>query len=245
MTMRTNASISNVFYVLYILGICLLLFGFMFLVPQEYRGNVAWLDFVVVCVLFSVNFPFIATLRLRGATFSEKIPGLAILLWADPIFCLLALGVIYWGFISHAGFRIQLVSQLVLLFSSSVVVAIGWMASKHVSEVASEEEMTGASLKNLKMAISRCEVAMVGQEPTWNHEYELFRKLKEDARYLSPSVEPATISHEEEMVVLLQEICRLLDSNDPIRLKSDLHSLIAKCGTLMVLRRQAAIYKEN
>jgi hypothetical protein len=243
--MRTQASVSNVFLVLYVLGISLLLFGFMFLVPQEYRGDVAWLDFVVVCVLFSVNFPFIATLRLRGANFSEKIPGLAILLWADPIYCLLALGVIYWGFISHAGFRVQLVSQLALLFGSSVVVAIGWMASTHVSEVASEEETTGASLKNLKAAISRCEMAMVRLEPTWSHEYELVRELKEDARYLSPSTEPATISHEMEMVAILQEICRLLDSNDSIRLKSDLHSLIAKCGTLMALRRQAAIYKEN
>jgi len=239
--MDNGKSVSQVFAVLYVVGIGLLVLGFMLLVPPGSRNDVAWLDFIVVCIIYSINFPVIATWRLRGRNFSQKIPGIAILLVADPIYVVLALGVAVCGLVYGLSFRLQLVLQLALIFGSVVVVAVGWMASVRVKEVADEEQSKLESLQRLKQSLVLCEVAMASLEPVWNRERMLVRKLKEDSRYLSPCAEAAVTSHEEEMIALLQDICLLVESNDPIRLKSDLHSQIEKCERLMAYRQRALI----
>jgi|ERR1039457_3631531 hypothetical protein len=242
LTMPSRSSISNVFLALYLLGIALLLFGFLALIPDGYRNNTAWLDFFVVIIMYSVNFPIVATWRFRGENFSEKIPGVAILLWADPIYCLLALGIIYSGVIYRLAFRVQLFFQLSAVFGSLIVVAISWMASGRVRAVSGEEHHKRDTLQQLKDAISRCDARMATLGPMWHRERELCHKLREDARFLSPCVESTAISYEEEMVVHLDDICKLLDSDDPNRIKPDLDSQIAKCGTIMALRKQTLVH---
>ena len=132
--------------VLYPVGARPMTFGFFTLVPAEHRAGTAWLDFWVVCVIFTrINFPLFGLWSTGSEKFTERIPLLSVFLFADPIYCVVALGIIYRGFISQTPYRFQLIGQLTLFFVASVVATLGWYGSEHVRGVAAEEEDTKAA----------------------------------------------------------------------------------------------------
>jgi hypothetical protein len=74
--------------------------------------------------------------------------------------------------------------------------------------------------------------------PNRNRERQLMLKLKEDARYLSPSRNPSAISYENQIVALVDDIrLRLEDVGAPLT-QSPLDELFEQCAALMALRKQ-------
>lgn len=225
---------------LYFVGLALLAFGFMTLVPVQYRASTAWLDFAVVCGIYTINFPLFALWRTGSGTFTERIPLLSVFLFADPIYCLLALGIIYRGFVYQTPFRFQLVGQLALFFVACVVATVGWYGSEHVHSVAVEEESLKSSLQGLKSAIAKCEVSLTGLDSEWERPRLRIVKIKEEARYLSPSSDPSLIGFEDELVSAVNEITRLTGTHNATDMNSQIPPLLDRCEAMMSLRRQSA-----
>jgi hypothetical protein len=125
-----------------------------------------------------------------------------------------------------------------LLFAGTTVVAIAWRSSAHANDVAAEEQSTRSGLEDLKAALSNCEADFSTKAPNRNRERQLIVKLKEDARYLSPSLDPSAISHEKQIVALVDEIRLRLDDPGAPLTPSPLDELFEQCANLMALRKQ-------
>jgi hypothetical protein len=225
--------------VLYFVGIALLIFGFLTLVPAQLRANAAWLDFTVICIIYTINFPLFALWRTGSKSFTERIPQLSVFLFADPIYCSLALGIAYWGFVSQAPYRLQLIGQLALFFVASVLATVGWYGSEHVRSVAIEEAGTRSSLQRLKTSIAKCEVSLTGLNSEWERPRLRIVKIKEDARYLSPSSDPSLVDFEDELASAADEITRLAGTHNSTDMKSQIPPLLDRCEAVMSLRRQS------
>jgi hypothetical protein len=237
MNMKTKAELSRLFILLHLVGIGLLVLAFFLLIPPGCRSDSAWLDLVVVCLVLSINFPPFALVQLGLGAFNVKIPALGILEVCDIVYSLLALGLVWYGVVYFLPFRIQLVGQLVLLFAATTVVGIAWWASAHAQEVAEEEHATRSGLDSLKEALSQCESEFAVKAPNRNRERQLLLKLKEDARYLSPSRDASAISYERQMVALVDDIRLRLEDLTP----SPLEELLEQCAALMALRKQTSV----
>lgn len=236
--MQTKSEISRIFILLHLVGLALLVLAFFLLIPPGSRTQSAWLDLVVVCIVLSINFPPFAFVRLGLGVFNVKIPALGLLEVCDFVYSILALGLVLYGAFYFLPFRFQLVGQTGLLFAATTAVAIAWWSSAHAAEVAEEEYATRSGLEDLKEALSRCESEFSMKAPNRNRERQLVLKLKEDARYLSPSRDPSATSYEKQIVALVDDIrLRLDDAGAPL-VPSSLDELFEQCAALMALRKQ-------
>ena len=235
--MKTKTELSRLFVLLHLLGIGLLILAFFLLIPPGARTHSAWLDLVVVCLVLSINFPPFALVRLSLGVFDVKIPALGLLEVCDIFYSLLALGLVCYGVVYFLPFRLQLVGQLALLFAATTVVGMAWWASAHAEEVAAEEHSTRSGLDALKAALSKCESEYAVKAPNRNRERQLLLKLKDDARYLSPSLDLSAISYERQIVALVDDIRLRLEDSTP----SPLDELFEQCAALMALRKQSSV----
>src|ERR1035438_2895401 len=60
MNMQSKSEISRIFVLLYFAGIALLVLAFLLLVSPGERTHSAWLDLIVVWIVFSINFPLLS-----------------------------------------------------------------------------------------------------------------------------------------------------------------------------------------
>jgi hypothetical protein len=101
-----------------------------------------------------------------------------------------------------------------------------------------QEQITRSSLQNLKAAIAQCEVSLSGLDGEGEKYRNRLAKLKEDARFLSPSSDPTMLAFEGEILTAVEQITRVAQSQDAPRVKSEILSIFARCEATMALRRQ-------
>ncbi len=236
--MKTKSELSRLFILLHLAGIAVLVFAFFLLVPAEGRTHSAWLDLIVVCIVLSINFPPFAIVRLSLGDFNLKIPALGLLEICDAVYSSLAVGLVICGLVYFLPFRVQLVGQMGLLFAVATTVSIAYWSAAHAAEVAEEEHLTRSGLEELKAALSHCESELCTKAPNRNRERQLLLKLKEDARFLSPSRDPSAISYEQQIVALVDDIRRRLDDIAFPTTPSLLDEQFEQCAVLMALRKQ-------
>jgi multisubunit Na+/H+ antiporter MnhG subunit len=237
LTMQTKSQINQLFVFLYFVGIGLLVAGFLILVPDAQQTHTAWLDLAVVCIVYSANFPLLYLGRWRTKDFNTRISALGLLGVCDLLYSVLALGGVFVGWYFGMHFRSQLIGQAFLIFAAVVVVTTGRYSSAHVDEVTDEEDTTRAGLENLKRALDRCEAAMrLGVQPA-NRELQLLLALKDDARYLSPSVAQDALSCEQKIVAEVEGIRELI-AGGATSPPGVLDTRFQQCAALMALRKQ-------
>ncbi len=236
----SRSSNQNLFAFLPILGLALIIFGFFLLVPTEKRNATAWLDLIVVSALFLLLFVMISPWRLRADGFDTYISKLSVLLPLSIIFTALSLGIVIVGWVQGISFNYQLFAQLLLSFGILVGASLAILASKQVEKVAGLETQTSESLQTLKVAILGCEKTMADLGPEWNQERESLRKLKENARYLSPSVEPDAISYDQQLCKEIQELSDVIHMpSQPEAKRNEVRAKLEKCTSLMSFRKQS------
>jgi len=191
----------------------------------------------VVCLVYSANFPMLYLVRWRSRDFNFRIPALGLLYVCDLFYSILALGGALVGWYLGIHFRPQLMGQTFLLFAAIIVVTIGRYSSAHADEVAQEEDTTRAALDNLRKTLDRCEAAMRIRTQPINRELQLLMALKDDARYLSPSVAQAALSYEQKLVVEVEEIQELVAGGTALP-SGELDTRFQKCAALMALRKK-------
>lgn len=239
--MLTKSELTRIFIFLHLIGIAILVLAFFLLIPPEARSHSAWLDLLVVCLVLSINFPPFALVQLSVGLFDIKIPAIGLLGVSATTYSTLALGLVLFGFLYHLPFQLQLVAQLGLIFALATVVSIAWWAAAHAVEVAEEERETRSALEGLKALIARCEMELSVKAPTRNREHQLLLALKEDARFLSPSLDTLAISYEQQMFALLEEIRLRLQEGATSLTTRPLDEDFEKCVALMALRKQIVI----
>jgi multisubunit Na+/H+ antiporter MnhG subunit len=237
LTMQTKSQINQLFVFLYFVGIGLLVAGFLILVPDAQQTHTAWLDLAVICIVFSANFPLLYIGRWRKGDFNTRIPALGLLSICDYLYSCLAVAVIYFGWQSGARFRTQLLEHSFLLFAAVIVVTIGRYSSAHVDEVTEEQGTIRAGLENLWATLDRCEAAMRLREPHISRDLQLLLTIKDDARYLSPSLAKTALSYEQKIVNELEGISELVADGATLP-PGELDIRFQQCAALMALRKQ-------
>jgi len=236
--MLSKHEVSRLFVLLYFVGVVLLASAFFILVPEAQRTSTAWLDLAVVIAVFSINFPLLSLGRMRRSSFNDRIPALGLLGLCDLIYSGLAIGFLICGPRAMVPFRLQLVVQLLLMFVAVAVVGTSLMATAHGGEVAEEEDAMRNGLDELKAALARCEAEIRALPPGNARILDLLHKLKEDARYLSPSREASARNCETDLVAQLKEICQQAGATEVPLVATNLDSWIEQCVELMELRKQ-------
>lgn len=229
---------SPIFLLLYGIGIGLILFGFLLLVPDGSRSSLAYLDLAVVIGVFSMSFPLASMWWAREDAFESRIPALSVYWFINGIYAFLALGgLVSLGFL-QVSFRFQMLYQLVLLFGVCMAFGMAWWSSGHASQVAEQESTRKAGLTELRAVLAQVEDAFGLLGPGWNQERERIRKLREDARFLTPSNKERELGLEASLDQELKAIRILLGAPELQNLRSDLVIRIDKCHALMSMRKQ-------
>lgn len=232
---------GKIFVPLYFVGLGLIGLGFALLVPAPIRNQVAWLDLAVVIAVYSVNFLGMAAKKCSIAGFVLRIPRLAIFIVADPLYTLAALTTIYCGFITAASFNLQLMIQLTLIFLMCMAAAAALAGSERIQYVTAQEAKKTSGIDELKQALARCEISMSASSAVSAELRSRFDRLIEDARFLSPLQAASARSLETKMIQALNALRDLSDSNDEERTRTEGQSLMARCESLMALRRKSRI----
>jgi hypothetical protein len=237
-TMPSKSEVSRLFSLLYFVGVVLLAGSFFLLVPESRRTHAAWLDLAVIFAVFSLNFSLSFFWRISGSSFHERIPALGVLGLCDLLYTVLALGVLFYAASAGWPYRLQLVAQMCLIFTFAVAAAIAARGTVQVAEVAQQERATRAGLEELKALLAGCEAAASTLPEASGRVLQNLLKLKEDARYLSPSTQASARDFEAQMIAQLEEIqYQLRNTATPLPL-FDLEARLEQCAAVMALRKQ-------
>jgi len=236
--MQAKSKISRLFILLYFVGLALLAASFILLVPPGARTEVAWLDFAIVCIVFSINFPLFSAWRMNVGSFNAKIPALGLLILCDLTYICLAFWLMSRGVRYGLTFRMQLVGQMALLFVAATVVTVAWWSSAHAVEVAEEEKAARSALERLKAAIDECIASLSANAPNCKRELQLLTKLQEDARYLSPSRAVTALSYEYKLAALIDNIRLRFEDVSVPKTVPRMDEQFEQCTALMALRKQ-------
>lgn len=232
---------GKLFAALYFVGLGLIGLGFALLVPASMRSHVAWLDLAVVIAVYSVNFLGIAAKKCSIAGFVLRIPRLGIFIVADPLYTLAALTTIYRGIVTAAPFNLQLMIQLALIFIMCLAAVAALAGAERIQNVTAQEARKTSGIEALKQAFARCEVSMSESRALSGELRSRLERLIEDARFLSPMQEASARLLEAKMIQVLNTLRDLSDSNDEERARNEAQSLLARCESLMELRRKSRI----
>jgi len=228
--------ISLAFILLLVLGLGLMVLGFFFLVPTGQRGPIAWLNLAVFAVIFLMN---ASNLGGRGdGDFSRKIPTLGILMIANLVYSGLALGGMLVGRGGHFSFQAQLMYQLSVLFCLVLLVTLAGRASEHVGNVAIDQKQISGSLDRVRSAIRKCDSTFTLVSAATSRDYLEFQRIKEQARFLSPSESPEAVSLDLEIARLIDAVSASLTMNGYPDGGQEMTEALARCQTLLHLRKQ-------
>lgn len=234
-----NSTSAKIFLVLYFVGLALICLGFILLVPESARGHVAWLDFYVVCAVYSANYLGVTAMRCSIAGLAVRIPRLAIYLWAAPLYSLAALCVIWRGVSLALPFRLQLMIQLALAFLVCIEAAVALTGTERIRNVTVQETEKAHGIQALKDAIAQCEVSLFSPDAKYAALQPRFERFKEDARFLSPA--PAARSLEGDLIHAVDAIRAIAGTHDESRIKQEVPPLLDRCEALMAQRRNFRI----
>lgn len=236
-----NAGVSRILLlVLYVLGLVLLLAGFLLLISPAHRTPVAWLDLAAIAVAYSIVCWGVPSVLAAGRGFHTRVPVLAILMAAMPLYCLAVAAFIYYGAVLPLGFRLQLVLHCVLLLLLLSAFALGLRGGEHIAQTDDAEASLRQGLNGLRAALEDCEAAL---RQSLCHDEALRQRilrLKEDARYLSPGNAPLQTEFEAGITGMVRQISQELrechDDVPPPRAVA----LLGRTEELMQARRNSS-----
>jgi hypothetical protein len=224
--------------ILVAIGLGLIFAGFFVIVPASERSAVAWLDLLVFCAVFLINFATLPLVRPGGDGFSREIPKLGILWTTHILYTSLALAGIRFGWLLDVSFRLQVLYHLVLFFGLLVILSVAERASDHAAQVDINEARRSDSLQTLKSALTDCDSAFL-RSASFGIEYSQFQRIKEDVRYLSPCGAQSAVSLDLELACLLSELCGAIAASSQFSASREtVQDALTRCSTLVRLRKQ-------
>jgi hypothetical protein len=230
-------------------GLGLIVIGFLMAVPPASRTAVAFLDLLVLSLVYLVLL-FTRPLNWPSTeAFSREIPALGVLLALHSSYAILSIGGIWYGWIADIPFRFQLWYHLAVTFVFLVFLTIAGRASEYAESVATVEQRRTDSLQTVKGAISECDAAFSRLGGEWASEYSIFQRIKDDVRYLSPCDAVNAVSLDLEISWALGELSAAISA--PAQLggagqrdlpvvmdHQSVRGILTRCQALVRLRKQ-------
>jgi hypothetical protein len=230
-----------------LVGLGLIVIGFLMAVPPASRTAVAFLDLVVLSLVYLV---ILFTLPLHWPSteaFSREIPGLGVLWGLEGLYMSLAIGGIWYGW-AGMPFRLQLWYHLAVNFAFLIALTIAGRASEYAEKVATVEQRRRDSLQGVKAAMADCEGAFLRLGDTWTSEYSAFQRIKDDVRYLSPCDAVNAVSLDLEIAWALGELSTAISVPSQVGAagqdlpalidRRNVREIMTRCQALVRLRKQ-------
>lgn len=238
--MTMDSRTRTYFTLLYFVGLALLIPGLYYLLPHGMRNAFGWLDITVICLVYSLNFPLAALSWARASAFELNAPALSIRWACTGTYTVLALGGALFMALQAVPFRYQVFYQVVLVFGVAFALGLSLWATSHTMTVAAGETALKSSLQNLRAAFGGVDDAFA-LDPDLTREREVMRRLREDARYLSPSSRDREHGLEQDLITELNGIRVALAASEKAIAQPELEKRIARCQSLMSMRKQPNI----
>ena len=222
-------------WILLPLGLGIILLAFCLLIPQQERSDTAWLNMVVVSLVFIANFAMFMV-RLRGRSdFDARLARLSVLGTAISTYTVLALGCVLIGAYLGLPFNWLLVGQATAGFVFAVLYISATYTYHGVAAAGADHDEQRQGVKQLRSTLDRLNVQFHCAEGDLTEAGALWSHLLEDARYLSSCTRPEARELEENLERNLLQIGIAL-KNRPVD-TGLLVEQLQQCTKLMALRR--------
>ncbi len=186
-------------YVLFLFGIALIFTGFFIIIPEEKRGDVFWLDLIVVCFIYFLNFTNLLGLLGLYFDFNKQIAGLGMRLAYLRLYNIYAIAVIGICWYNQVDFKYQLYLQLIGIFFLGILFFLTRLSTSHASSVQEEQDQSRRRKEDILMSIHHLELLFSKDSTKWSSEKQKVSDLKENVRYLSPSDNQIALSLDDEI----------------------------------------------
>jgi hypothetical protein len=222
-------------YFILIFGIALIVTGFFIFIPEEKRNHIFWLDLIVICLIYLINFANIFGLIGIYFDFNKQIAGLGIRLVYIRFYSLFAIAIILICWIMKVSFIHQFFLQLLGLFFLSVAFFLSQLSSGKATSVATEQDALRKGKDDVLKAINSFEILFSVDSSKWIKEKTKIEFLKEDVRYLSPSNNPSAYELDTKILSTLNEAYdSAIKKNEG---GTEIIALLNKCEELLKLRK--------
>jgi hypothetical protein len=218
-------------YLVLIFGLFLIITGFFMLVPADQRDQVTLLNLAVVCWVFLVL--AVTELGLMGfaGSISSREAGLGIRLLSSRLYTLAAIALIILGMALELEFRYQLFLQLTLVFGLLIGYFFTAVSDSKAASVLDEQEQDRMGKAAIQMALSKLERVIYQDLPRYAAEQQQVERLKEMARFLSPTNNEHARAIDAEAAKLITRAAQVLPEAGAAL------ALLNQCEQLLILRK--------
>jgi hypothetical protein len=169
---------------LVILGVALIVTGFLLLVPLPWSPTV-WLNLVVLNLVFLVNLAFLRVAVRGVGGFEQHVATLGFSWATRGIYTLLALGAMVTVWRLHLDFNVAALAQLTLVFGLVVRAVLMGVIRDNQTSVFASEEPARQSLDELRSLAGALQGPVGQLGATFTDAQKAFAAVQDDLRYLS------------------------------------------------------------
>lgn len=192
-------------YILFLFGIALIFTGFFIIFPEEKRNNIFWLNLIVICLIYFLNFANLFGLLGIYFDFNKQIAGLGMRLAYLRLYNLFAIGVITICWYKQVDFKYQLYLQLIGLFFLGVLFFLSRLSTSHAASVQEEQNQSRRGKEDILKSIHQLELLFSKDSAKWSSEKQKVELLKENVRYLSPTDNHSAVSLDNEIILEIKK----------------------------------------
>lgn len=172
-------------YVLLVIGIVLIWFGFFTLVDVRPWTNQIWLDFFVVIAVFVFNFIVITFIGQSKSDFRFRIASRGILWTSCGLYSIVSIAALLAAHAMSWSFSFSLFFQLVLVFGLLLALYMASIADHNAYNVQKDESISISSLDQLRDTFNRG-ISVTAKLTASNAQMKkTLDGIGEDLRYLS------------------------------------------------------------
>ncbi len=223
-------------YIVLLFGIALIFTGFFLLTKDENRNNIFWLNLVLACFIYFLNFVTIFGLLGIYLDFNHQIAGLGIRLISVRLYSLFSIALAVFCYTYPVDFKYQLYLQLLTLFFLAIAYFLSQISTDKAISVALEQENLSKGKQEILSLISQMEMLFTKDPTKWLDFKMRIEILKEEVRYLSPSNNSFAIELDQQMVTELNKLYELLRDGGDDEKVANLHLL--RCKELTKQRKK-------
>jgi len=222
--------------VLIAFGEILIVSGFYILVPTDLRGNVFFLNIIVVSIVYLVNVFSFLDFFPSISEIDRTVAGLGIKWFFIIVYSIFALAILLIGLVTILPFKYQLVLQLFALFVLLGGLVISTRSSDKAQKLADQQGEERNRKQQINDILLRLSLDIKRKVPENEQELNLTEKLKEKNRMLTISNQLMAQELENEIINELSNLNRIVLTNDQNNGK--ILEVLNRCQILFDQRKQ-------
>ena len=204
------------YYIIWIIGVALILF-FSFLVSGLFEdNNVLLLDTVILIISYTLAFNVYTGLFVSQEEFTNQVASIGVKIYTVGVYCPLVLLCIIVGCAYKIPFKWQLFIQFCFLFFYVIGLVISKTSSKRLEIVENKSQARHASIDSLFVMVQKLKLAVSLNNTIDGDVQKRFSKFAERVGYISPSSSPTVILQEDMLKSSISHLASLVQANAPL-----------------------------